>query len=242
MTIHQEIQNPHPESPIVDFYELDATGIGGGVYRLTPGTPGDAFIYFNGLGYAPTRIEVDGMEVKGQGALPRPVVSISNVGRILAAEIQAYNDLIGAIFARIRTYAKYLDGEPGADPTAQFPKDIFIVERKKSINELQAQFELRAATDLEGTKIPKRQALPYCSRIYRSWDGSDWDYSNATCPYTDTDYYASDGTSTVTPADDVCGHKMFDCQLRFPSTNNPDDQLPMWGFPGVGQFGRVYRR
>ena len=37
------------------------------------------------------------------------------------------DDLLGAEVTRIRTFEKYLDGKPEADPSAKFPDDSFML-------------------------------------------------------------------------------------------------------------------
>ena len=50
------------------------------------------------------------------------------------------------------------DGQnPTADPTAEFPREIYSVDRKSSENREVVEFELAAPTDLAGVRIPKRQ-------------------------------------------------------------------------------------
>lgn len=240
--IKRDIQTLRPDSAKIDLYSLNLTIFGGTVHRFTPGPADGASVFFAGYEYTPLPVKVEGMEWKGDGKMPRPKVSISNVTMAMAAEVAAYRDLEGAEFTRIQTFEKYLDGHADENPQATYPSDIFFVERKLHQDGLFLQFELKALLDLEGIMVPARQVLPFCDHHYRVWNGTGFDYSMATCPYTDTDYY--DETGAATTADkDKCGHKLFDCRLRFPSTNNPDDQLPARSmFPGVGNFGRPYRR
>ncbi len=196
---------------------------------------------YNGISYPPLEVKIEGMAWTGEGKMPRPTITVSNITKVFMAEVISFNDLVGAKLTRQRTFKKYLDGQSEADPSAAFPEDVFYVERKLHQNKFLLQFELKAAVDIENILIPRRQVLPICDHVYRIWTGSAFDYTHATCPYTDVDYY--DATGVATTADqDECGKNMNDCKLRFPSTNNTDDQLPGRFFPGVGQFGRPYRR
>lgn len=240
--IKKDMQTLAVDSPLVSLFKLDVSIIGGGVHYFTPGPIEGVPVVFNGITYLPLPVKVEGMKWEGDGKMPRPTISISNVTLALMAEVNLYNDLVGSIVTRIRTYQKYLDGQTEADPNAKFPEDIYIVNRKLKQNKYVFQFELKAAVDLENRLVPRRQVLPICDHIYRVWTGSAFDYTQATCPYTDTDYY--DETGAATTADkDKCGRRLFHCRLRFPSTNNPnDDQLPGRFFPGVGNFGKPYRR
>ena len=44
-----------------------------------------------------------------------------------------------------------------ADPTAEFPREIYSIDRKSGENRETVEFELAAPTDLAGVRIPKRQ-------------------------------------------------------------------------------------
>ena len=107
-----------------------------------------------------------------RGQLPRPNLTVSNaLGTITAIlltvnETTAGNDLTGATVTRIRTLARYLDATnfPGSsnqfgtpDPTAEFPQEIYKIDRKSTENREIVTFELAAVFDLAGVRIPKRQ-------------------------------------------------------------------------------------
>ena len=44
-----------------------------------------------------------------------------------------------------------------ADANAEFPKEIYAIDRKSAENRETVEFELAAPTDLAGVRIPKRQ-------------------------------------------------------------------------------------
>ena len=76
------------------------------------------------------------------------------------------NDLIGATVTRIRTLARFLDAENFTgntnpfgtpDPDAEFPREIYTIDRKATENRELVEFELAAAFDLIGVRAPKRQ-------------------------------------------------------------------------------------
>ena len=78
----------------------------------------------------------------------------------------AGNDLAGAKVTRIRTLARYIDavnfpnsinpfGTP--DPTAEFPQEIYKIDRKSAENREIVEFELAAAIDMVGVRAPQRQ-------------------------------------------------------------------------------------
>ena len=105
-----------------------------------------------------------------KGQLPRPKITISNATGLISAilltvnETTTGNDLTGAKVIRIRTLAKFLDAvnfanntNSSADPNAEFPQEIYFIDRKSSENREVVEFELAAPTDLAGVRIPGRQ-------------------------------------------------------------------------------------
>lgn len=236
--IKADIQKLQPASDLIDLYTLDATDLGGTVSYFTPTTEDGADVIFNGITYEQLPVEFEGLEITGDGRLPRPKMRVANVNLTFVGLINAYQDGIGAKVTRIRTFRKYLDSQGTADPNAQFPADIFYIEQKTIQNKYFIEWELIAPVDIGQRQIPKNQVLPYCQHRYRivATDSTSFDYTTATCPYTGSNYFTIAG-DTTTLANDKCGKKLSDCELRFPSPA----QLPYKGFPVVGQVAQVYR-
>ena len=107
-----------------------------------------------------------------KGQLPRPTLTVSNaLGTITSILLTVNatttgNDLTGATVTRIRTLAKFIDavnfpsnvnpyGTP--DSTAEFPQEIYKIDRKSAENREAVQFELAAVFDLAGIRAPQRQ-------------------------------------------------------------------------------------
>lgn len=220
---------------LIVLYVLDFTALGGTTLRFTENTDGNyAAIQFQGQTYFPIDMESTGWEWSGEGKLPRPKIKINNAELAVAAMVNTYDDGLGALVYRKRTFSKYLDGEPEGDIQAEFPIDIYRIERKSAQNKNFIEFELSAYMDHTGKKIPQRLVLrDTCTHAYRIWDAtaSGFDYSKATCPYTGTDYFNRAGDSESEPEDDECGKNLSDCELRFGSTAN----LPTRAFPGAGR-------
>ena len=173
--VFSEIQKINPSSIIELFVlQLDTALHGANtIYRFHSGTNLDAngLIVFAGNSYLRFPIQATGFAYQ-RGQLPRPKVTISNATGFISAilvsvnQVTAGNDLTGATFTRIRTMAKFIDavnfsggsnpfGTP--DPTAEFKRQIFIVDRKSAENREIVEFELAAATDMAGVRAPKRQ-------------------------------------------------------------------------------------
>lgn len=218
---------------LVTLYQLDATALGDTAVRCftaasVEGTP----IKFGGITYTPVDIEATGFEWSGQGAAPSPTIKIANSSSLIAALVWQFDDLVGAKLTRIRTFRNFLDDGSAPDPLMRFPLDIFTVERKVTQNKVFVEFELSVPFDQEGGRLPGRQCLKdTCTHVYRYWNGSAFDYTKSSCPYTGTAYFNNLGVSVVNASQDICGKRLSDCQKRFPST-----ALPTRAFPGMQRY------
>ena len=142
-------------------------------YRFHNGTSlnNNGDIVWAGNTYLKMPIKAEGFAYQ-KGQLPRPTLTVSNaLGTITAIllnvnTVTTGNDLTGATVTRIRTLARYLDavnfsggtnplGTP--DPTAEFPQEIYKIDRKANENRETVEFELAAVFDLAGIRAPKRQ-------------------------------------------------------------------------------------
>ncbi len=130
-------------------------------------------IVWAGNTYEKFPIQCEGFQFGSTGTLPRPTISVSNIFGTITALLQAANqttignDLNGTKLVRIRTLARYLDavnfegntnpyGTP--DPTAEFPQEIYFLDRKITENRDVVQWEAISALDLVNVKLPKRIA------------------------------------------------------------------------------------
>ena len=170
-----DLQKINP-SAIIELFTIttDAALHGSAqTYRIHNGTSLNANgdIIWAGNTYVKMPIEAEGFAFQ-KGQLPRPTLRVSNaLGTITAIllnvnSVTAGNDLTGATVTRIRTLARYLDSInfPGntnplgtPDPTAEFPQEIYKIDRKSAENREIVEFELAAVFDLAGIRAPKRQ-------------------------------------------------------------------------------------
>ena len=170
-----DLQKINP-SAIIELFTLttDETLHGSTqTYRFHNGTSLNANgdIIWAGNQYIKMPIQAEGFAFN-KGQLPRPTLTVSNaLGTITAIllnvnQVTTGNDLTGATVTRIRTLARYIDavnfsggtnplGTP--DPTAEFPQEIYKIDRKSAENREIVQFELAAVFDLAGIRAPKRQ-------------------------------------------------------------------------------------
>ena len=173
--VFSEVQKINP-SAIIELFvlQLDSALHGANtIYRFHAGSNLNANgeIVFAGNSYLRFPIEATGFAYQ-RGQLPRPKVTISNATGLISSilvsvnQVTAGNDLTGATFTRIRTMARFLDAVnfPGntnplgtPDPTAEFKRQVFIVDRKSAENREVVEFELAASTDMAGVRAPKRQ-------------------------------------------------------------------------------------
>jgi lambda family phage minor tail protein L len=218
-----EAQLPAP-SALVELFELQLiTAIHGSntVYRFHAGidAKGTGDLIWNGNTYLALPIEADGFSYSGNGQLPRPTLKVANVmGTITALLLTLPAGLEGARVTRLRTHARYLDAVnfPGdvnplgtPDPTAEYPREVYFIDRRKGESRELVEFELAAAFDLAGVRAPKRQVLASIC---------PWVYKSAECSY-------SGSLST-------CTKTLADCRTHFASSS----QLPFGAFPGAGAY------
>ena len=171
--VFSDLQSINP-SAIIELFTLQlSTSLHGAntIYRFHAGSNLNANgkILWAGNEYLRFPVQASGFAFQ-KGQLPRPKITISNATGLISSilltvnETTTGNDLTGATVTRIRTLAKFLDKEnfinntnPTEDPTAEFPKEIYAIDRKSTETREIVEFELAAPTDLAGVRIPKRQ-------------------------------------------------------------------------------------
>jgi lambda family phage minor tail protein L len=173
--IVSNLQNINP-SAIIELFTLQLDNSLHGattVYRFHNGSSlkDNGEIVWAGNTYQRFPIQAEGFQY-GKGQLPRPTLTVSNaLGTITAILLNVNatttgNDLTGATVTRIRTLARFIDavnfpsnvnpyGTP--DATAEFPQEIYKIDRKSTENREIVQFELASVFDLAGIRAPKRQ-------------------------------------------------------------------------------------
>jgi phage-related protein len=105
-----------------------------------------------------------------------------------------------------------------ADPSAEFPREIYLIDRKSAENRDIVEFELASAFDLQNMRLPRRQTIAnICQWKYRQYDATtaSFDYAGVTCPYAEALYYNIDNEATANPAEDICNKRLDGCRTRF---------------------------
>ena len=172
--VFSNLQSINP-SAIIELFVLQlSTALHGAntVYRFHAGSNLNANgqIVWAGNAYLRFPVQASGFAFQ-KGQLPRPKIAISNATGLVSAilltvnETTTGNDLTGATVTRIRTLAKFIDAvnfadgtNATADNTAEFPQEVYSIDRKSTETREVVEFELAAPTDLAGVRIPGRQA------------------------------------------------------------------------------------
>jgi len=151
-----------------------------------------ADITYDGNTYVALPIMMTGIEITGDGALNRPTITIANVESMIKTgskfmtkmddssgsdqwntEVDGVpvtssdfklDDLIGSRLTKRTTLEKYL----ASNPTIEFPKAVYIIDRIQQKSNVLVTFELAAPFDLSGTRIPGRTVVgKYCPWQYQ---------------------------------------------------------------------------
>ena len=139
----------------------------------------NAEIVWQGNSYQRLPISFEGAEFTGRGQVPRPTLTVANLGgitrsgsvltvtdlMIIVNQTTPHNDLADAKITRITTLASELDAanfpsssNPFGTPSSnELPQEIFFIDRKTSESRELVQFELVGALDQANLKLTKRQ-------------------------------------------------------------------------------------
>jgi len=214
----------------------------------------NSFIVWQGKTYFPAPIQAEGFDISSRGTLPTPVLRMTaqkekgvEALSILRRAIHKYGDVVGAKVTRIRTFAKYLDeanfssisqidGKQGIyesnfpdqyepDPYAEFPRDIFYIERKSNENKINLEYELSALIDVEGIKLPRRVVLSNkCGFTYR---GCGCFYEQKESATFDSKFLANGIKDPNAPGPGTTSKLLAKCEIRDSELSLPDDAPPV---------------
>ena len=173
-SVFSSLQDINP-SAIIELFTLQlSTALHGAntiyIFHAGSNLNANGKIVWAGNEYLRFPVQASGFAFQ-KGQLPRPKLMISNGTGLISAillsvnEETVGNDLTGATVTRIRTLAKFIDAvnfadgtNATADPNAEFPQEIYSIDRKATETREIVEFELAAPTDLAGVRIPGRQA------------------------------------------------------------------------------------
>lgn len=231
--LNLETQSLSP-SAVIHLFTLDASNIGGTVYRFCTEREADgSSVMFGGFAYPQLSVKTEGFEWNSDGTMPRPKMSASVLNDTFFSLIVLTSGAQGALLLRERTLAKFLDGHEYGGRGIKFSSDLYIIDRVTTLTKNLVSLELITPLDLPRCELPSRVALrDMCPWVYRHRDGNAWVYDQTgnACPYTGTAYFDKFGAK-CDAANDSCGHTMTDCVKRFGTRK----ALPYGGFPGLAR-------
>lgn len=178
--------------------------------------------------YQPLPIDVDGIEYDAKGGrLPRPKLSVADQTGRLGRLLRGYKDLNGAIFTHRMVWGRFIDavnfrdGNSDANPAFEFPKEIYIFERKlEDISGVHIIWETVSALELTGQRAPGRNYnATICTHPYRG----------TLCGYMGASMFDVNDKPTTDPLKDECGRRLKSCECRF----GVGCELRAHIFPGV---------
>lgn len=223
--ITADIQGLEPGAR-VELFEMDSTMIAGGSVLRFHGYQQVATIWWQGNEYTAWPIQADGFAKTGEGQQPSPKLSVGNVDGSISSLCILMDDLVGAKVVRHVTLGQYLDarnfagGNSTADPTQEFPADVWFIEQKTAETNEVVEFELASSLDLQGQMLPRRQIIAnLCPFIYRG----------AYCNYTGSLMYDVNDQPVAVKVLDVCSKRLSGCKIRFGATQ----VLNFGGFPAA---------
>ena len=143
-----EINKLQQNSALVTLFILDGSAFGGTVFRFTnnPSASGGP-IQFGGAFYQPIPIMAEGFDITATGTMAKPTLSLGNVGKVVQAQMMQHGDLVGWKLSRIRTYEKFLDGKPEANPGACIGPEAWLVEKLVMRSAMGIQWQLTTSLD-----------------------------------------------------------------------------------------------
>jgi lambda family phage minor tail protein L len=178
-TLIDAVQKQDPGSALVELFELELSSstlyFSAAVEAdITTVQFREKIAPYNVKTYAVIPIELKGIERKTDGASARPSLTVANILSTFRDAIGdlTNKDLVGKRLVRRTTLQRYLVGEDDdtgtSAPPIEFPTEKFIIDRIASENKVSINFELAAASDLEGVKLPSRIVVgKYCSWEYQ---------------------------------------------------------------------------
>ncbi|MBD1590170.1 phage minor tail protein L [Pseudomonas typographi] len=228
-SIYEDVQKLEP-GQYVELFELDLTAIDGDVYYFH-GYTRVGGITWQGVGYSPWPIKVEGMGMTGEGQQSNPTLSVGNVTGFITALCATYKDLVDGKITRHRTLGRYLDavnfpeGNPEADPDEHFTDDVYTIDQKQGADPSTVSFVLKSPLIATDRQLPGRQIVANCCQ---------WlvigGYRGTYCAYTGSAYFTDKDVATDDPAKDMCSGTLTGCKLRFGANN----QLRYGSYPSAG--------
>ena len=214
------------EIPLITLWEI--TPPSGSTIRLTSTPPvrvqqtpfPNRGVWVGGIPFYCTGIESSGVE-RTVGTVPTIALKIKLNEYVRARKHTAF--VIGSRVTRYQTDALCADGLNWADGVNPYGTpartnhrvDRWVVTRISD----ESQYEINLQAQNEQAFWDEVVRPDVKGRCYHKYRGSD-------CGYSGTSYWDAQGNSVSKAADDVCGLRIKDCELRFPTGALPYGGLP----------------
>lgn len=163
---------------------------------------------FNGDDYKFVGVAVQGIKLSDGAKVNSPTLLIGNK----INDIDNYVSKLCALYGYFRgaKLQLFIMTETAYKAnTGQYVEQIWYVERPLSETVMSVQFELSSPLDFRKQQVPTRIISPFCAWAMRG------DYRGEECGYTGTNYFDRQGNPVTSIAQDECGGKCRDCELRF---------------------------
>lgn len=161
VNVSTELRKLDQPSALVELFTIDCTQIGGSIYHFTPNVmPDGSNPVFRGITYQSLPVQTSGWELSASDTQARPTITVSNVTSVFMSAVQTLGDIVNAKVERVRTFYKFLDGQPAADRNAYIdPVDIYWVYQKTSQNKNVISWQLATPAEAFSMQLPTRQFL-----------------------------------------------------------------------------------
>ncbi|MBW4478652.1 MAG: phage minor tail protein L [Tolypothrix brevis GSE-NOS-MK-07-07A] len=184
-------------------------------------------VAFEGTEYSAIGCESEGFDLIGQGSIPTPQLTVSNIGRVISdllfiCKTNPNYRLEGSKVLRRVTQRQFLDGQENVNAAIkELPRQEYIIEQMQEETYLAVKFRLGSPFDVEGVTLPARPLLRSCS----------WRYRSAECGWTGG-MLTLNNQSTTNSALDQCAKSLPACECRFGQYTD----LPFGGAPGLNTY------
>lgn len=163
---------------------------------------------FNGENYQYIGVAIQGIKLSDGAKVNSPTLTISNeingIPNYMSKLCALYDYFRGAkLQLYIMTERAYKAN------TGQYIEQIWYVERPAIESFQSIQFELSSPLDFRKQQVPTRIVAPFCTWAMRG------EYRGEECGYTGDKYFDRQGNPVTDIAQDECGGKCKDCELRF---------------------------
>jgi lambda family phage minor tail protein L len=224
-SIYAAVQQLEPGADVW-LFALDMTTIGGDVL-LFHGYTQVGPILWQGNSYSPWPLETTGFAATSDQQQPSPKFTVGNIDGSISLLCNEFQDCIQSKLTIHHTLGQFLDGQSGADPTQEFPPDVWFIDSKSSESSDAVEFTLASAMDFSGQQLPGGQILAdVCRWIMRGG------YRGPYCGYTGGPVATVLDVATSVLADDDCSGTLKGCHFRFDSIG--DGSLSFGSFPAAG--------